>query len=100
MKMKRTQACRPSLDALESRVVLSFSLSSIFHSLLGTIDGNSSTTTTTTPVRTPAQIAAHNAAVQAHKIQVQARIAHAQELRIEHAQQLHPHSHPVLHVKP
>jgi hypothetical protein len=95
--MKRTQACRPSLDTLESRVVLSFSLSSIFHSLLGTIDGES-TTTTTPPPRTPAQIAAHNAAVQAHKIQVQARIAHAQELRIEHAQQLHPHSHPMIHV--
>jgi hypothetical protein len=94
--MKRTQACRPNLDALESRVVLSFSLSSIFHSLLGSIDGTSSSTTTTTaPVRTPAQIAAHNLAVQAHQQQLEARIAQAHELRLEHA---HLHLHAQVHV--
>jgi hypothetical protein len=93
--MKRTKVCCPNVDALESRVVLSFSLSSIFHSLLGNIGGNTSTTTNT-PVRTPAQIAAHNLAVQTQHLQAAARREHARELRAEHVAMLEAHHHPVV----
>jgi hypothetical protein len=93
--MKRTKVCCPNIDALESRVVLSFSLSSIFHSLLGTIDGNSGTTTNT-PVRTPAQLAAHNLPVQTQHLQAAARLEHARELRAEHVAMRQAHHHPVV----
>jgi hypothetical protein len=94
--MKRTRVCRPNVDTLESRVVLSFSFSSIFHSLIGSIGGTGSASTTTTPVLTPAQVAAHKLAVQTQHLQAEARLEHAREIRAEHVAMLHAHLHPVV----
>ena len=71
---RRCRFC-PTVQSLEERTVLSFSLSSIWHSVLGLVDNQSSTS-----AKTPAQIAAEKAAAQAAKIVHEAKVAHFEQL--------------------
>ncbi len=74
--MRRCRHFCPNVQSLEERTVLSFSLSSIWHSVLGLVDNNSTTNT----AKTPAQIAAEKAAAEATKVAHEAKVAHYQEL--------------------